>query len=102
MTELGIYAEPAKHFSETIAVWPAAYNSWHRVSFYNIGWNHNSKKPHHTKEHLASEICAMVQDLTLCAVGISEVFNLRDVHAERTVILDHLVLRLNGSAARPA
>ena len=77
---------------------------WQRLAFYNIGWNHESKKPHHTKEHLAREICAMVKAKALGAVGISEVFNLKDktLHDERLVIMQYLLLQLNGSAAQPA
>ena len=46
----------------------------------------------------------MVQGLTLDAVGISEVYNLKEVdkHGERQMILGHLLSSLNSSAARPA
>ena len=46
----------------------------------------------------------MVQKLTLDAVGISEVYNLKDndKRDERQIILQHLLSSLNSSAARPA
>ena len=37
----------------------------------NIGWNSESKKPHHTKEGLAKEICDMVQELISISISIS-------------------------------
>ena len=105
MTALSLLAEPAEYLSGSSAVRPAGgIPLWHRLAFYNIGWNSKSKKPDHTKESLAKEICDMVQEVTLDAVGISEVYNLKDdsKHDERQVILQHLVSSLNSSAARPA
>ena len=68
-------AEPAEYISRSSAVPPAnGIPLWHRLAFYNIGWNSKSKKPLHTKEGLAKEICDMVQELNLDAVGITEVF----------------------------
>ena len=77
---------------------------WTRLAFYNIGWLSSSKKAHHTKEGLAEEIRDMVQGLTLDAVGISEVYYLkdRDNYEDRQMILQHLLSSLNSSAARPA
>ena len=98
-------AEPAEYISGRSAVQPAdGIPLWHRLAFYNIGWGNKSKKPDHTKEGLAKEICDMVQELTLDAVGISEVYNLKDddKHDERQIILRHLLSSLNSSAARPA
>ena len=37
----------------------------------NIGWNSESKKPHHTKEGLAKENCDMVQELISISISIS-------------------------------
>ena len=105
MTALSAFAEPAEYISEGSAVRPAGgIPLWHRLAFYNIGWDSKSRKPVHTKEGLAKEICDMVQQVTLDAVGISEVYNLKDdgKHDERQVISRHLVSSLNSSAARPA
>ena len=44
MTELCLSPEPAELVSGSSAVRPAGDNSWHRLAFYNIGWNHTSKK----------------------------------------------------------
>ena len=98
-------AEPAEYISGRSAVKPAdGIPLWHRLAFYNIGWGSESKIPLHTKEGLAKEICDMVQELNLDAVGISEVYNLKDDHNhdERQKILRHLLSSLNSSAARPA
>ena len=81
---------------------------WHRFAFYNIGWDSTSKRPNHTKYRLANEISDMVDALTLDAVGISEVYNLKDdlkddhKRDERQMIWQHLLSSLNSSAARPA
>ena len=100
MTALSVVTEPAEHMSDDTAVRPTGgIPLWHRLAFYNIGWNSNSKKSVHTKEGLATEICDMVQEVTLDAVGISEVYRLQDddKHDERQVILRHLVSSLNLS-----
>ena len=55
---------------------PAGYSEFHRLAFYNIGWNIASRK--HSKENLATEICDMVREKRADAVGISEIYNLRD------------------------
>ena len=99
------HAEPAEYISGRSAVQPAnGIPLWHRLAFYNIGWDSRSKKPHHTADGLAKEICDMVQQLALDALGISEVYNLNEVdkHGERQMILRHLLSSLNNSAARPA
>ena len=98
-------AEPAEYMSGSSAVQPAnGIPLWQRLAFYSIGWNKDSKKPVHAKEGLAKKICDMVQELNLDAVGTSEVYNLKDddKHDERQIILRHLLLSLNSSAARPA
>ena len=79
------------------------YCDFYRLAFYNIGWNVESKKKHHTKDNLATEICDMVSDKGVDAVGISEVFNLRDDHHEkRQNIMEQLLSKLNSSAGQPA
>ena len=78
---------------------PAGYSDWKKLAFYNIGWNIASKKPRHTMEGLATEICNFVHDKRADAVGISEVFNLRDDHHEkRQNIMEQLLSKLNSSA----
>ena len=98
-------AEPAEYISGTGSVQHAnGIPLWHKLAFYKIGWTSTSKKPGHTKEGLAKEICDMVQELTLDAVGITEVYNLKegDKHDERQIILRHLLSSLSSSAGRPA
>ena len=97
MTALALPADPAEYKFEGSAVRPAGYSSWHRLAFYNIGWDD-------TRNGLAKEICNMVQDKCVDAVGISEVYNLKDgsFHQERQNIMQHLLSSLNSSAERPA
>ena len=98
-------AEPAEYISGTGSVQHAnGIPLWHKLAFYKIGWQSTSKKPGHTKEGLAKEICDMVQELTLDAVGITEVYNLKedDKHDERQIILRHLLSSLSSSPAQPA
>ena len=93
-------AKPAQYISGSSAVQPAnGIPLSHSLAFYNIGWDSRSKRPNHTKDRLAKEICDMVQELTLDAVGISEVFNLKDDHKrdERQMIMRHLLSSLNSS-----
>ena len=79
----------------------AGYCDFYRLAFYNIGWNITSRK--HSKENLATEICDMVRDKRADAVGISEVFSLREDHQEkRQNIMEHLLEKLNSSAGQPA
>ena len=79
------------------------YGEFYRLAFYNIGWNKDSKKKHHTMENLAREVCDMVRDRRADGVGICEVYNLRDEHDEqRQRIMDHLLSELNSSAGQPA
>ena len=54
---------------------PGGYSESHRLAFYNIGWDRKSKKEWHTADGLATEICDMVLDKGIDAVGICEVFN---------------------------
>ena len=95
--------ESAEYMFKSSAARPASCNNWYRLSFYNIGWNLASKKARHTMEGLATEICNMVHDKCVDAVGISEVFNLKhDMWQQRQDIMQHVVSKLNSSAARPA
>ena len=59
---------------------PFGYGELFMFLFYNIGWQLASKKPHHNKENLADEICEMVIAKCADAIGICEVYNLRDTH----------------------
>ena len=79
---------------------PAGYSEFHRLAFYNIGWNPFSKKGWHTMDGLATEICDMVHDKCVDAVGICEVFNLRDDSCwqQRQDIMEHVVWKLNTTA----
>ena len=83
---------------------PGGYSESHRLAFYNIGWDRKSKKEWHTADGLATEICDMVHDKGIDAVGICEVFNLRDDSCwqQRQGIMKHVVSKLNSRAGRPA
>ena len=76
-------------------------SGWRRLAFYNIGWDKKSKK--HNMTLLAREIWNIVHAKCIDAIGISEVFNLRDdaMRKERQNILQHLLATLNCSAAQP-
>ena len=103
MTAPALPAEPAADMIKSSSARPTGCNKWHRLSFYNIGWQVTSNKPHHTKQGLATEICNMVHDKCVDAVGISEVFNLKDDNRQqRQAIMQHVVSELNSSAARLA
>ena len=91
----------AKKIQDVTSEQLAGYSNFYRLGFYNIGWNITSRK--HSKENLATEICDMVRDKRVDAVGISEVFNLREHHQEkRQDIMEHLLEKLNSSAGQPA
>ena len=82
---------------------PAGYCDLYRLAFHNIGWIKASKKKRHTMENLGTEMCDMVRDKRADALGISEVFNLKDDHhEERQKIMEHLLSKLNSSAGQPA
>ena len=82
---------------------PAGYSALYRLAFHNIGWIKASKKKRHTMENLGTEMCDMVRDKRADALGISEVFNLKDDHhEERQKIMEHLLSKLNSSAGQPA
>ena len=82
---------------------PFGYGELFMFLFYNIGWLEASKKPHHNKENLADEICEMAIAKGADAIGICEIYNLRDTHlaGERQVIINHVLSQLNNSAQQP-
>ena len=82
---------------------PFGYGELFMFLFYNIGWLAASKKPHHNKENLADEICEMAIAKGADAIGICEIYNLRDTHlaGERQVIINHVLSQLNNSAQQP-
>jgi hypothetical protein len=84
------------------AAQPAARRGWRKLAFYNVGWNKASTK--HSMERLAEEVMAIVHAKGVDAMGISEVFNLKDddMHEARQEIMQHLLLAMNGSAEQPA
>ena len=96
------------------AALPTGYSEFHRLAFYNIGWNLLSQKAWHTMDGLATEICDMVHDKCVDAVGICEVLNLsrgicevlnlRDdsYWQQRQDIMKHVVWKLNSRAEQPA
>ena len=79
---------------------PFGYGELFMFLFYNIGWQITSKKPHHNKENLADEICEMAIAKGADAIGICEIYNLRDTHlaAKRQAIINHVLWKLNNSA----
>ena len=94
-------AQPAEVVKRSAAR-PAAHTGFYTFAYYNIGWQRGSKKLHHTKENLAVEICDLVRAKSVDAVGISEVFNLREPeHApDRQDIMRLVLSRLNGRPDR--
>ena len=82
---------------------PDGYCAPYRLAFYAIGWKISSKETRHTMANLGKEICDIVRDKGVDAMGISEAFNLRDDHhKKRQDIMKHLLSRLNSSAGQPA
>ena len=92
----------AEYMFGSSAARPADHSGWRRLAFYNIGWNKKSKK--HNMTLLAQEIWNIVHAKCIDAIGISEVFNLRDdtMRKERQNIMQHLLATLSRSAAQPA
>ena len=92
----------AEYMFGSSAARPADDSGWRRLAFYNIGWDKKSKK--HNMTLLAQEIWNIVHAKCIDAIGISEVFNLRDdtMRKERKKIMQHLLAALNCSAAQPA
>ena len=97
-----------------LAELPAGYSEFHRLAFYNIDWNGDDIEAWHTMRGLATEICDMVHDKCVDAVGICEVLNLsrgicevlnlRDdsYWQQRQDIMKHVVWKLNSRAEQPA
>ena len=83
---------------------PDGYCAFYRLAFYDIGWKISSKERRHTMVNLGKEICDIVRDKGVDAVGISQVFDLRQVNhwQKRQGIMKHLLGGLNSSAAQPA
>ena len=94
--------QPAQYADRSEAQ-PIGYGELFMFLFYNIGWLAESKRPHHNKENLADEICEMVIAKGADAIGICEIFNLRDtgLAEEREIIMSHVLSKLNGSAQQP-
>ena len=93
--------KPAEYVFKCSAALPADGDNGYRLLFYNIGWEVTSKK--HTMEGLATEVCSMVNSKCLDGVGICEDFNLKDDRRQqRQDIMQHLLSKINTSAARPA
>ena len=96
-------ALPPPATSESSAARPAGDSDFYRLALYNIGWDVTLKKEQHTVDGIATEICNMVHDKGTDAMGISEVFNLKDDRwQQRQVIMEHVVAKLNSGAGRPA
>ena len=83
---------------------PDGYCAFYRLAFYDIGWKISSKERRHTMVNLGKEICDIVRDKGVDAIGISQVFDLRQVNhwQKRQGIMKHLLRGLNSSAAQPA
>jgi len=94
--------QPARYVKRSEAQ-SIGYGELFMFLFYNIGWQKKSKQNHHTKENLAKEICELVIAKGADAVGISEVYNLREIEfaEERQIIMNHVLSKLNGSAEQP-
>ena len=83
---------------------PDGYSGFYRLAFYDIGWKISSKERRHTMVNLGKEICDIIRDKGVDAMGISQVFDLRQVNhwQKRQGIMKHLLRGLNSSAAQPA
>ena len=95
-------ALPPPATSESSAARPAGDSDFYRLALYNIGWDVTSKKEQHTVDGIATEICNMVHDKCVDAIGTSEVFRKDDRWQQRQVIMEYVVSKLNSSAGRPA
>ena len=69
--------------------------------FYNVGWNATDKKRNAT--WLAKEIKSIVQSKAVHAVGISEVFSIKDdkLRERKENIMNEILAILNDGAAHP-
>ena len=81
---------------------PAVQGPTHKLAFYNVGWQPTSNA--HTAAWLTREVHDIVTNGNVDAIGISEVFNIRnDLNDMRNDIMSQLLGHLNqGSAERPA
>ena len=61
--------QPAQYVDRSDAQ-PIGYGELCGFLFYNIGWQADSKQPHHNKENLADEICEMVIAKGCDGIGI--------------------------------
>ena len=94
---------PAPGSRNELSEVPDGYCALYRLAFYDIGWKISSKQRRHTMVNLGKEICDIVRDKGVDAMGISEVFSLKEHHPQkRQGIMKHLLGRLNSSAAQPA
>ena len=75
--------QPAEYITGTCLAPPVGYGGFYRLAFYDICWNISSSQKHHTMHHLAREICDIIGDKGVDAVGISGVFGLREDHREK-------------------
>ena len=100
----GTVAQPGRTFatynvgSEPLAV----KGPTHKLAFYNVGWQPTSNA--HTAAWLTREVHDIVTNGNVDAIGISEVFNIRnDLHDTRNDIMSQILGHLNESSAeRPA
>lgn len=99
---------PTGATSECSASQPAGYSDVYRLAFYIIGWDVTPERDEHIIDGLATEICNMVRDKCVDAVGISEVFNHETFcsshhgWAQRQVIMELIVFKLNSTAGQSA
>ena len=84
-------ALPPPATSESSAARPAGDSDFYRLALYNIGWDVTLKKEQHTVDGIATEICNMVHDKCVDAIGISEVFRKDDRWQQRQVIMEYVV-----------
>jgi hypothetical protein len=81
---------------------PAVHGPTHKLAFYNVGWQPTSNM--HNAAWLAREVHDIVTNGNVDAVGISEVFNIRDdLNDTRNDIMSQILGHLNQSnTERPA
>ena len=81
---------------------PAVQGPTHKLAFYNVGWQPTSKT--HNAAWLTREVSEIVTNGNVDAIGISEVFNIRnELNDMGNDIMSQLLGHLNqGSAERPA
>ena len=88
---------------EDLTAPPDGYCAPYRLAFYDIGWKISSKERRHTMVNLGKEICDIVRDKEVDAMGISQVFDVKERHPQkRQSIMKHLLSKLNSSAGQSA